>query len=80
MSHLFQGANCFLLEDGQCINYGECGPGFNTQTVLNCPATDENRHGPIMNGTTGLAILKAVCPNLYKGMTIWDFPVKIGEI
>ena len=50
-----------------CVWYGQCGPGFNPDTNLNCPATNETRKPPKLTNPTGLKLLKKYCPKLYKG-------------
>lgn len=54
-------------DEGHCIWYDQCGPGFNPGTTLNCPATNETRHGPKLTDKKGLGILKKYCPHMYKG-------------
>ena len=55
----------------QCVWYGHCGPGWNPETSLNCPATDKTRFGPYLNSSRGFDILKRMCPDLYKGK-FWE--------
>lgn len=72
-------------EEPGCMWYGQCGPGFNPDTNLNCPATNETRHPPKLTNPTGLKLLKKYCPKLYKGDTntrtccSWDQLVSIDK-
>ena len=54
-------------DEGHCVWYNQCGPGFNPDTNLNCPATKETRNGPKLTDPKGLELLKKYCPDMYKG-------------
>ena len=52
---------------GECVWYGQCGPGWNPETNLNCPVTNATKHGPKLTDKQGLDILKKYCPDWYHG-------------
>ena len=54
-------------DEPECIWYGQCGPGFNPDTNLNCPATNVTKHPQKLTNPTGLKLLQKYCPKLYKG-------------
>ena len=56
-------------DEGHCIWYGQCGPGYNPETNLNCPATNETRNAPKLTDPEALKILQKYCPDWYHGKT-----------